>query len=252
MSFVPFPIRQDPQNPDKFDKFLDSFANGDQYADIKTQIQNQYPAEGTYSDQIARAAAVIANSSFLCHTRFLIDAYQPRIPQNTFALDYAFGENASVHGSDMLPLFHRKDSQYQTLLSCLTGIPNSGIGNKTKLNTLNGYIKNFVTPGMQTYFVNQAVDNEPGTQRNSPWSPVRNRVPCPSGSGKGDCVGQVMKTVTFPPWSQQNTVDPQTSSEYCDFWAAIAEDIMEVARQAESESGLEIEDFAKLVAKKEL
>ncbi|MCJ1327092.1 hypothetical protein MMC10_003758 [Thelotrema lepadinum] len=251
MSFIPYPIRKDPQNADKFNDFLDAFADGSQYADIKTQIQEQYPVQGTYPDQIARAAAVIANSSFLCHTRFLIDAYQPEIPQNTFALHYAFGtteqKNAAVHGSDLPPLFRRKDSEYQTMLSCLTGIKNSGLANKTKLNTLNGYIKNFVTPGMQTYFVNQAVGNNPGKQRGNLWSPVKDAVPCPSGDGT--CVGQVMKAVTVLPWSKNNTTDPLTSSSYCDFWKGIAKDIMKVAKQLESAMGAEIDDSSQLVLK---
>ena len=227
-SFIPYPIRMNPQDPNAYNDFLEDFASGDIYADTRANIVNEYPASGVYSDQIARAAATIANSSFLCNTRFLIDAYQPTTP--TFALDYEFGMkvlgtvyNASTHASDLLPLWRNSGTNYTTLLECLAKLK------PVYAKAVNALINQAVAPPMQIYFVNQAVSNKPGTSP-FPWSPA-GFAPCPNGNGT--CVAHVMRTETLQTWINHNTIDPLTSSAFCNFWAAVAKNMTGLEKKSQ-------------------
>jgi hypothetical protein len=61
-SFIPLPIRKAPQNETPFQDFLNVFT-GPQYTKFRREISKRYP-RAAYSDQIARAVAVITDSSF--------------------------------------------------------------------------------------------------------------------------------------------------------------------------------------------
>jgi carboxylesterase type B len=231
VSFIPRPIRAAPQSEAAFQDFLSEVFTGVVYSSIRNSISTQYPTSA-YSDQIARAAAVITDSSFTCNTRHIIDSYLGSgIP--VYALDYAvFSEyNASTHASDLLPDFSNSQVDYKQFLKC--------ISNKTgiALDFLVRTIQKDISPGLQQYFTDHAIWGNPNY--NVPWYEYHwlqaNTAACPSSvSSGGTCVWNLMKpkdTYVKSNWEDNKGADVQTPSGVCDFWKDIAGEIAKISGQ---------------------
>lgn len=150
-SFIPLPIRKNPQSEEAFQDFLSEVFTGSAYTKIRSEISKRYPRTA-YFDQVARAAAIITDSSFTCNTRYIIDTY---LSANTkvYAMDYALFRdyNASTHAADLLSDFSSPAANYRPLLHCISHA--TGL----KLAGLVWYIQGRTAPRLQQYFTDHAI-----------------------------------------------------------------------------------------------
>ncbi|MCJ1312563.1 hypothetical protein MMC25_006237 [Agyrium rufum] len=100
-SFIPYPFRQYP-NETTFENFLYDFMPG---------------MCSATEPQIARVAALIGDSSFVCNTRQLFGAYS-KVGIDVYMMSYSFlsQHNSSVHGSDLLPTFYTRSMDLKFLI----------------------------------------------------------------------------------------------------------------------------------------
>lgn len=192
-----------------------------------------------FSDQIARAASVITDVSFTCHTRFIINQY---LSQKTpvFALDYAIGRtfdgtvyNASFHGSDLLPLFSTLKTSYYSLIKCLK--PDLS---DLEASAIDVGIRGVVSPTMQQYFTNLAIsgDINKGNPTSHTWGQAYISG-CKGPSDSNKCVWNLM-VPQIPPfgigsyWKNNTGPDIETADQTCQFWDDVAGQISKINNQA--------------------
>ena len=233
-SFIPLPIRKNPQSEAAFQEFLGDFFTGARYEDIRVNISNHYRNE-SYTDQVARAIAVITDSSFTCNTRFIINKY---LSENisVYAMDYAvlkdytpFGEitkvlNASTHASDLLPTFSKPRLSYFDFFKCVAN--NSTLEAEVAVRAVAK-----TAPAYQKYLTNHAILGDPNYDGYEyKWYPAR--LDNCTDKTDGTCVWNLMKPQTAlfleSPFSDNQGSDVETTSAICDFWAGIAQAIIAV------------------------
>jgi hypothetical protein len=229
-TFVPLPVRKDPKCENAFDKFLKDVFTGNAYANIREDIKKRYPT-ADYSDQIARSAAVITDSSFICNTRFIIDSYITG-KANVYAMNYAlFPEaNASTHASDLLALFsnaNKPKTDYRSLVRCIKNA--TEIPDEIQADAFAEYVQGVTAPILQQYFMDHAIWGDPNHNSGMlTWQLASNNNTCPDKK-LGICVGNLM-TITGSRDDNQGQ-DIQTPSAKCDFWSKIAQEIAKISGQ---------------------
>lgn len=242
-TFVPRPIRQNPNKDSKgdnaFDDFLREVFPGDASSKVRDAIKDKYSAN-LYTDQIARAAALISESSFTCNTRFIIDAYL-RTKAKVYAMDYALfagsANNASTHASDLLPTFSNSDISYYEFARCVRQA--TRFRSKAEVAYFVLHVESYIAPGLQQYFTNHAIWGDPNyTGKWSKWSPAIKKT-C-DDTKKGTCVGNLMKAeeayVFGDDFQNNQGSDDQTPSSICGFWEKMAQEIEKVLSQDEGKN----------------
>ncbi len=227
-SFIPLPIRQNSSSEEKFQDFLNEVFTGSAYVEIRKQISQRYPL-AAYLDQVARAAAVIRDSSFTCNTRYIIDTYLSA-GTKVYAMDYAlFSQyNASTHASDLLPDFSSPAANSRPVLECIAKV--TGI----KLTAAVWYVQSRTAPRMQQYFTDHAIWSDPN--HNIGWSEYHWRAAkteqceqCSEGTGVWNLLKPEDNVLSV--WSNNAGADSQTPSRVCDFWSSIAKQVIKLYNQ---------------------
>jgi hypothetical protein len=221
--FIPLPVVQNPQSEEKFQKFLSDVFTGNAYANIRSDISKRYPRTA-YTDQIARAAAVITDSSFTCNTRHIIDSYQAQ-KAVVYAMDYAVLSefNASVHASDLIMTFYNSkvdDEKFEKFVVCVT----QGQGGSSLFMMTIQYTRE----RFQQYFTDHAIwgnTKAPGREPEVPWPPA-SKGPCPNKPASSDtCVANVMLVGGEKKFFDSRDPDALTPASVCDFWTRIAQEV---------------------------
>lgn len=226
-TFVPLLVRKDPKNENTFDKFLKDVFTGNAYAKIREDIKKRYPT-ADYSDQIARSAAVITDSSFTCNTRFIIDSYITD-KAKVYAMNYAvFAEfNASTHASDLLALFSNTNTDYIPLVRCIQNV--TDVVNDIRPGLFAFRVRDVIAPILQQYFIDHAIWGDPNHNPGAlTWQLASNKNTC-LDKKLGTCVGNLM-TLTESKDDNQG-LDIQTPSAKCDFWSKMAQEIAKISGQ---------------------
>ena len=244
-SFIPLPIRECPKNETRFQDFLTKFFQGDQYACIRSNISKQYPSS-SFKDQVERAAAVIRDSSFTCNTRFIADQYIPNVSKKVYAMDYAVfaklpGRNYATHGTDLVPAFVNKQTDYRKLLASLFG---GGFVAEAGADVANRVLTKAVAPGMQAMFTSHAIWGDPNYNCQKKcglfkkkccysWLPV-NVSACPD-KRSSSCIWNLLapKAATLQEnvWTNNTGPDLITKSDTCDFWMEVATNITKISNK---------------------
>jgi hypothetical protein len=227
--FIPLPIVESPQSEEKFQKFLSDVFTGDAYTKVRNDISKRYPRTA-YTDQIARAAAVITDSSFTCNTRHIIDSYQAK-KAVVYAMDYAAASkyNASVHASDLMPTFYSSKVDEEKFMKFLQCVAQDEQGSKATLFRL--AIKN-TRDLFQRYFTNHAIWGSTLRQGKGgfDWPPA-SKGPCPGKPDSPDtCVANVMWVGNTEKWFDSRGSDAATPASVCDFWTGIAQEVSKAYR----------------------
>jgi len=192
---------------------------------MRQDMKERYPATD-YSDQIARAAAVITDSSFTCNTRFIIDSYIAN-KANVYAMDYALcGDyNASTHASDLLPLFAHAKTDYYPLVKCVNSA--TGFIGTIEAKAFALIVQDITAPGMQQYFTDHAIWGDPNHNGGmSTWQLASNENSF-SNKAMGTCVGNLMKVEMS--FRNNEGPDIETPSKKCDFWSKLAKEIADIS-----------------------
>ena len=215
---------------------------GTQLANVREQIENQYPSEA-YRDQVYRVAALINNSSFTCNTRQLFDAYNGKIP--TYMMNYHFLGNydAAKHASDLLPTFCNNDINVANLLENCANIP------AVKAEVIGLYMKKVFAPDYQSYLKSHAIHGDPNTAAIGMAGQVQWNVATTGSDDNHDHVRNVMQPQyvtdsTLNPFQIVGT-DPNNTATWCGFWNDIAKEIMGTVSSHKLEPLLTIQDAGK-------
>ena len=231
-SFIPLPIRKNKQSEEAFDNFLKEVFTGSTYSGVREKIKKRYPSPGrkSYKDQVARAAAVITDSSFTCNTRFIIDSY---LSANTkvYAMDYQIfsSKDAATHASDLLPLFNNPKVSYGPLLKCVGKLYSWEEWAAVKV------VQEYTAPSFQRLFLDHAIWGNPNQNLglNYKWHTAYKKE-CAAKSND-TCVWNVMKPqasiLAVDVFKDNKGADKQTASDICEFWSGIAQEISKLSKQ---------------------
>ena len=226
-NFIPYPIRQNSTEAN-FNQFLHNFMPQDSLASLREQIKSQYPISPTYPNQTARVAALIRDSTFVCNTRQLYDAYHKN--SLVYMMNYRFLANKglAVHGSDLLPTFFTKTMSFKELLC--------------RSNAIKFLFATFAR-SYQSYLTSHALYGNPNPGAHHGAADVE--WPTASTGVDGNYVQGVMEPYLSenlsPPWFRVARNDPLNSRDICSFWTGIASDIMSAKSESQMEELLTIQ-----------
>lgn len=152
-----------------------------------------------YTSEFARTAAVIADSSFLCHVRYVTNAYAGK----TYNLQY--NVTPGIHGLDVLPTFYNLNLDLSTLNETAT-YPYPLIP-----------IFSPFAQAYQSYLVSHARSGNPNTY--AKVSNVPSAIHWPQPDTSGDELRGVMNAgnTGFSVIS-----DSETRGTICEFWREVA------------------------------
>ena len=235
-TFIPYPIRHDPTEAN-FEKFLFDFMPQSSLAPLRAKIANQYPLSNYKGDQIARVGAVIQDSTFVCNTRQLFDAYssRSRSSSSVYMMNYHFlaKYNLAVHGSDLIPTFFTETMDFRALLCNFT---------------FSGVVKDSMTKfasSYQSYLTSHALYGNPnngttGGAKKVRWQPAKT-------STDGNFVQKILEPYlplipALEPWFRLAGQDELNTRQICSFWTEVASEIMEAEHISQSGNLLTVQD----------
>ena len=230
-SFIPYPVRRY-NNETAFNNFLYAFMPGDTLAPLRADIASHYPVTAYQNSQINRTGAIIQDSTFVCNTRQLFDAYS-NINTPVYMMNYHFLAKSghAVHGSDLLPTFYNKQMNIAALLC------------SWKLTA--PVIKALIAPyakSYQSYLTSFSIFGNPNTGSSGGAHKVN--WPVANASADGNFVQNVLEPYysDLPPYFRLAKVDTLNTAETCGYWNGVAQKIMDAPGIAAPTDQLTMQD----------
>lgn len=198
-----------------FTTFLEYFMPGDDYARHRSAISGQYPASlGSWT----RAHNVIGDSSFICNTRFLFDAYYRQGDASLYMMQYDYLADpmlggAALHASD-LPLFMNSDvfkADFVNFTTTNLGITEEQAGNLWTVGQRR-------YPQYQQYFASFAGTGTPQGDFGTWSAPPNDNDPL---TNVMQVTTQFDFSVDYPyvvPSFNTSQIDTQNNKNICLFW----------------------------------
>lgn len=219
-SFVPDWIR----SMTDFETFLTNFMPRDEYSKQRSAISAQYPTTRYLGDNGPRERAhdVIQDSSFICNTRFLFDAYHGASPATpAYMMQYAFGQNygAAVHAADLFPTFLNKDASKKAFIKYMKETIRLTVS-EFWIGVLFG-LEQSLAGIYQAYLASFATSGRPQPASLTAWD----------SAVAGEQLSSVME-VSLWGWNNKYT-DSQSSESICSFWRNMTYWVENTARSAE-------------------
>ena len=193
-----------------FTTFLNNFMPKEHNAKQRRAIDSQY-ASSRYPGKAGpwnRVHDAIQDSSFICNTRFLFDAYHGTNPATpAYMMQFAVGQTkgAAVHAADLFPTLWNTDVNKTDLINYLRNtikVTEPDI----ELGALFGFEKGFF-PYYPAYLASFATSGRPQPDGLTTWSPAV----------QGEQLSSVMEVSLWPGWNN-NYVDSQKDNSICSFW----------------------------------
>lgn len=205
-----------------FDRFLTNFMTGDRYAKQRAAIRLQYPASEYFGSTgpWSRAHDVIQDSSFICNTRFLYDAYHiidPPTPTYMMAYDYGEDLQMTTHASDLLPTFFNRDVQLPAFAAFLRKYVDSTLCD-FQIDLAWNAVK-MLYPSYQGYMASFAVKGRHHLVDNSVWKQAT----------IADQLGQVME-VSIEDMFNGTYTDVANTETICNFWRNMSSRVENTAK----------------------
>lgn len=204
-----------------FDRIVETFLPDSALEPEREAIRQRYnctqaPFNGNYE---ACIRVVIQDGFFTCNTRNLFDAY----PTSSYMLSYGFPVQVyAYHASDLIPLFMNSPAEAEALLM--------------KLNVSHSLAKVYsealnqtISPIYQNYLASFAVFRDPNANVGG-LSPPSGLTTWPIADGSGNALSSVLQVrAAFGEDPYVLISDYQNTKDTCDFWTAIARDIVSAA-----------------------
>lgn len=209
-----------------FDKIIQAFLPGSTLAPEREAIRQRYnctqaPFNGDYQ---ACIRVLIQDGFFTCNTRNLFDAY----PTSSYMLSYSFPVEAyAYHASDLIPLFMNGPDEAEALLIKLNV-------SRWEAKVYAAALNQTISPVYQNYLASFAVSHDPNANVGR-ISPPSGLTTWPFADGSGNALSNVLQVRAA--FGQDPFVlisDPQNTQDTCDFWTAIAKDIVSAAPEVGS------------------
>ncbi|MCJ1400586.1 hypothetical protein MMC11_003792 [Xylographa trunciseda] len=219
-SFIPYPIRRY-NNATGFDNFLSAFMPGNTLATLRADIAAHYPVTAYKNDQISRTGAVIQDSTFVCNTRQLFNAYS-QINTPVYMMNYHFlaNEGKAVHASDLLPTFYNKDMDVAALLCNWP----AWIVNSIIKPNIAAYARSYASYLTSYTIFGNPNEGASGGAAKVHWPPA-------TTSADGNYVQNVLEPywageIPGKPWFRLATQDTINTKDVCGYWDKVAQQIM--------------------------
>ncbi|KAL1792387.1 hypothetical protein ACET3X_008894 [Alternaria dauci] len=202
-----------------FTQFLEYAFPGDALTDIRERIQKQYPAKLFDFKQKKRMRNVLRDSTFVCNTRQIYNAFH----NNSAVYTAKFDMPPAQHGFDMFALiWHSGVAVSELLKNASEAIPDFFF------EMFDSYWPAFA-PRFQTYYAGHAITGNPNfiARRGAlEWEPTVD---------DGNEVTNSLKIGLYAGHSNlffKTGKDEQNSMENCAFWDGIAKDIAALDRDS--------------------
>ena len=195
-----------------FTAFLNSAFPGPELTSLRASIETQYPAKGPpfLGDQQSRLRKVLQDSTFVCNSRQLYNAYKGK----TYVLQYNMPPG--FHGADLLASCWQGHVDVADLIKAfMTDVP-------LVIAHLLGEIIVPFAFHYQRYFASHALFGEPNQLK------LKNAVQWDLSQDDGKMVDNALKAGLLSGGSNpffNIGVDAESSSDNCDFWNGVADQI---------------------------
>ena len=205
-------VKKSIDSPTAFTNFLKSVFPGDKMQKIRDSIEARYPSAGSpfFGNQQARVRQVVQDSTFVCNSRQVYDAYKGK----TYVLKYDFPP--ATHGSDLLAAsYHQGLAVGDLLKSYITNI------DKNTMTVLEAIIPPFAQR-YQRYFGGHALSGDPNQLQfgsHETWE---------IADDDDGIINNALKATLL---SFDNTPffdvgkDLESTANICDFWKEVAQEI---------------------------
>jgi carboxylesterase type B len=203
---------------DEFSEFLTYAFPGAALANIRDRIEKQYPAKFFDSQQKMRMRKVLRDSTFVCNTRQIYNAFH----NDSTVYTAKFDMPPAQHGFDMFALiWHRGVDVSELLKNASDKIPDF------LLVLFDQFWPQFA-PRFQAYFVGHAIAGNPNWlgRRGLNWEPTVD-----DGNELTNSLKMGLFTDYDHPFFNSGT-DAQNSMENCAFWDEIAKDISALEKKS--------------------
>ena len=203
--FIPKSI----DTPTAFTNFLTSVFPGDKMQKIRFFIEARYPSAG-FKDQQARVRKVMQDSTFVCNSRQVYDAYKGK----TYAMSYQIPPG--WHGSDLLPAcYHQGLSVKDLFKTYLADVDDS-------LIEILERVINYIASRYQKYFGGHAMSGDPNM--NAPFNSETWQIANDDEGTINNTLIATLLTLDRTPFFDVRS-DPEMSADNCDFWKTVAQQI---------------------------
>ena len=205
-------IKKSIDTPAAFTGFLKSVFPGDKMQKIRDSIEARYPSAGPpfHRDQQARVRKLMQDSTFVCNSRQLYDAYKGK----TYVMQYNFPP--ALHGSDLLASSYQQGLDIATLVKSYI----DNVGDEF-IDLLKDIIVAFARP-YQRYFAAHALSGDPN-ELNRHSSTTWQIAEDDGGMIVNALKAGLISTYKDPFFSVG--YDRESSAENCGFWNEIAQEI---------------------------
>lgn len=195
-----------------FTDFLETVFPGNKMQKIRDSIEARYPPAGPpfHGDQQSRVRKMVQDSTFVCNSRQLYDAYKGQI----YVMQYNFPP--AFHGSDLLASSYHQGIDIAALIKSYIDDVNDVL-----ISLLENIIQAFAVR-YQRYFASHALSGDPNTlsNRGSPtWEIAEDAEGLIDKVLKAGIIG----TYGNPFFSVGE--DRESSAVDCDFWKEVAQEI---------------------------
>lgn len=205
-------IKKAIDTPTAFTNFVKSVFPGDKMQKIRDSIEARYPSAGPpfLGDQQARVRQVVQDSTFVCNSRQVYDAYKGK----TYVLKYDFPP--ATHGSDLLAAsYHRGLAVGDLLKSYIKDLP------EPIVNVLEAVITPFAQR-YQRYFGGHAVSGDPNEfnyGRYEKWEIAND-----DDGTINNALKATLLSFDDTPFFNVGK-DLESTAKICDFWKEVAQEI---------------------------
>lgn len=203
---------------DEFSEFLTYAFPGAALANIRDRIEKQYPAKFFDSQQKMRMRKVLRDSTFVCNTRQIYNAFH----NDSTVYTARFDMPPAQHGFDMFALiWHRGVDVSELLKNASDKIPDL-------LFVLFDQFWPHFAPRFQAYFAGHAIAGDPNWlgRRGLNWEPTVD-----DGNELTNSLKMGLYTSHDHPLFNSGR-DAQNSMENCAFWDEIAKDISALEKKS--------------------
>jgi hypothetical protein len=200
-----------------FTKFVEYAFPGDALAEVRDDIEKQYPSAAFDGNQQRRMRVVLRDSTFICNNYQIYRAYNDR--SQIYASRYEVPP--AQHGSELMLIIWNREAEISDIIKGIApGIPD------WLINVLKGIFVPIATR-YQTFFAGHALVGDPN------FLSRRREIDWEVTTDDGEKLTNAMRIgIPFirPPFYRLGS-DPQVSKANCEFWDTMAQKITDAVKK---------------------
>jgi hypothetical protein len=200
----------------------------DALSDVRTAIAAQYSASKYHDDPREQVRALIQDSTFICNTRSVFDAYHAAA--KTYMMDFRpFPFAWTVHSTDLLPTFWYKGAPMRQFIA-------QQLCKRAPVPCVLAGWMDWRAPRFQKYLASFAVAGDPNTAPDGRpmWRPATTAPP-----PNDDEVAQVLSVGKL--FYDNTFTDPLNTHTVCNFWLDVASKVNKESKKSRGRSAAPVD-----------